>query len=152
MHSAGLLQAMRTTCYMSPYGARCSPVIRKFSTAVIGASLHVLLKFIFDVFALIYSHDVSYQIMHQYRSSAHRCFEICGVILWSPCRFGSLSSLSLENRQTLPVADANDRFSGRLSIMFSCVIVLTFIIFKRLKHSWFTLPNIAVICQQSKTL
>lgn len=110
---------MRTTCYTSPYGARCSPVIRKFSTAVIGALLHVLLKFIIDVFALIYSHDVSYQIMHQLRSSAHRCCENCGVILWSPCR---LCSLSLENRQMLPVADAKDRFSGRLSIMFSCVI------------------------------
>ena len=119
LHSAGLLPVMRTTCYASPYGVRCSAVIRKFSTAVIGAPLHVLLKFKLDVFAHILSHGVSNQIMHQYRSSVHRCWENRGNMLWSPCW---PSFLSMHTRQMLPVAEAKDRYSGRLSIMFPCVI------------------------------
>ena len=113
---------MRTTCYASTYGVRCSAVIRKFSTAVIGAPLHVLLKFNLGVVVLILSHGVSNQIMHQYHSSVHRWMENRGNILWSHCRPSFISMLYLFTRQMLPVAEAKDRFSGRLSIMFPCVI------------------------------
>ena len=96
--------------------------VRKFSTAVTGAPLHVLLKFKLGVVALILSHGVSNQIMHQYHSSVHRWRENGGNILWSHCRPSFISMLYLYTRQMLPVAEANDRFPGGLSIMFPCVI------------------------------
>ena len=43
LHTASLLQAMRSTSYASPHKARCPAVIVGFFTAVIGLCLSLLL-------------------------------------------------------------------------------------------------------------